>query len=186
MDTSQLWTASQASESHYSILFMVWTSPSLSSLSTIILYLLQSTGNHLLQNVIFVWFPISHQLLFSTNRTSIVINVSYNSLLRDLLLSCTNIGLKMYLLQSYLMVKKKKRHWDPARIWTWVFWMLVRCSYQLHISALGIGKTLNCMAFLLKGKCFWSTPDGVLTAHGCKSGCWYPACWDCRKEVPWY
>ena len=40
-------------KSHYSILFMVWTSPSLSSLSTRILYLLQSTGNHLLQNVIF-------------------------------------------------------------------------------------------------------------------------------------
>ena len=34
---------------------------------------------------------------------------------------------KMHLLQSYLVAKK--RH--PARIWTWVLWMLVRCSYQL-------------------------------------------------------
>ena len=25
----------------------------------------------------------------------------------------------------------EKRHWDPAGIWTWVFWMPVRCSYQL-------------------------------------------------------
>ena len=31
----------------------------------------------------FVWFPISHQLLFCMNRTSIVINVSYKSLLGD-------------------------------------------------------------------------------------------------------
>ena len=25
----------------------------------------------------------------------------------------------------------KKRHWDPARIQTWVLWIPVRCSYQL-------------------------------------------------------
>ena len=69
-------------------------------ISTRILYLLQSTGNCLLQMLFFVnffvWVPISHQLLFYMNRTSIVINVSYNPLLWDhhlLLLSYTNIGL---------------------------------------------------------------------------------------------
>ena len=31
------------------------------------------------------------------------------------------------------------RHWDPARIWTWVFWTLVRGSYQLNHWSSGIG-----------------------------------------------
>ena len=33
----------------------------------------------------------------------------------------------------------EKRHWDPARIRTWVFWILVRCSYQLSHWSSGIG-----------------------------------------------
>ena len=33
----------------------------------------------------------------------------------------------------------EKRHWDPARIWTWVFWILVRCSCQLSHWSSGIG-----------------------------------------------
>ena len=40
-------------------------------------------------------------------------------------------------LQAFTMAKK--RHWDPARIWTWVFWMPVRCSYQLSHWSSGIG-----------------------------------------------
>ena len=50
-------------------------------------------------------------------------------------------------LESFLRVKTrqqnfnmaKRRHWDPARIRTWVFWMLVRCSYQLSHWSSGIG-----------------------------------------------
>ena len=38
-----------------------------------------------------------------------------------------------------LLVDGEKRHWDPARIRTWVLWILVRCSYQLSHWSSGIG-----------------------------------------------
>ena len=72
----------------------------------------------------------------------------------------------------------EKRHWDPAWIRTWVFWILVRCCYQMleplelwHWSR-NSGKTL-CMGFL--EKCFWSAPAGF--QWHMQGVCWYPVCW---------
>ena len=58
----------------------------------------------------------------------------YCSYLKDVFIA---VIWRMYLLQSYFMVKK--RHWDPAKIWTWVFRMPVRGSYQLSHWSSGIG-----------------------------------------------
>ena len=67
----------------------------------------------------------------------------------------------------------KKRHWDPARIWTWVFWMPVRCSYQLSHWSSGIGAEdgwyihrhrsilrldLISVGFALHGECWSNSP----------------------------
>ena len=32
-----------------------------------------------------------------------------------------------------------ERNWEPARIWTWAFWTLARCSYQLSHWSSGTG-----------------------------------------------
>ena len=37
-----------------------------------------------------------------------------------------------------ILLLGEKRHSDPARIWTWVLWILFRCSYQWAIGALAL------------------------------------------------
>ena len=53
--------------------------------------------------------------------------------------SIESVQAKNYRLQSTARIFNinlysgcKSRHWDPARIWIWVFGMLVRCSCQLR------------------------------------------------------
>ena len=44
----------------------------------------------------------------------------------------------------------EKRPWDPARIWTWVFWMPVRCTYQLSHWSFGIGGYIHWHSSILR------------------------------------
>ena len=60
----------------------------------------------------------------------------------------------------------EKRQWDPARIRTWVFWILVRCSYQLSHWSSGIGAEdrwyLSIDAFRISG---WISQSVGFTLH---------------------
>ena len=69
---------------------------------------------------------------------------------------------KMYLLQNYLVAKK--RHWDPPSI-------------------LNLGLLTLCIAFLQREKCFQSTPDGVLMAHAKVA---IPSSLGLQQKVPRY